>query len=147
VELGRLLSTVGVHYVVVLGSLAPEIPGYQAPVAYPAPTSLTSALAGQTDLEQVPGQAGLAVYVDTASPVSPLHPSRGASWAYRGGIIAEVVVWLGLAGYLARRRWLDVPGRRRRHRGRSGATRRRADGRAGPMHHLPVGAGTAGPAR
>jgi hypothetical protein len=156
VMLGHLLSTSGIRYVVVVGALAPEIPGYQTPVALPVPATLTNALAAQTDLDQVPGQAGLSVYVDTVAPTAALRPSPGASWAYRGGIIAEVVVWLGLAGYLARRRWLDVPGRRRRRRGRSvsprsrrrSRSRRRGEAdRADPARHLPVGAGTTGSGR
>jgi GT2 family glycosyltransferase len=139
VQLGQLLSGAGVHYVVVVGALAPEIPGYQSPIAFAPPAMLTGALSAQTDLDQVPGQAGLSVYVNTAPAPAPVKARPDASWAYRGGVLAEVVVWLGLAGYLARRRWLDVPGRRRRRRPRSTVSGGRAEARGGErVHELPL---------
>jgi hypothetical protein len=139
VQLGTLISKAGVRYVVVVGALAPEIPGYQSPLAFAPPPTLTSALSAQTDLEQVPGQGGLSVYVNTVAAPGPVHARTGASWAYRGGILAEVVVWLGLAGYLARRRRLDVPGRRRRRRSRSAAGRRGTKGHDGATSEAPMG--------
>jgi GT2 family glycosyltransferase len=148
VRLGALLSLAGIHYVVVVGALAPEIPGYQSPLAFAPPPSLATALSAQTDLDEVPGQAGLSVYVNTVAPSTPVKARSDASWAYRGGILAEVVVWLGMAGYLARRRWLDVPGRRRR-RARSMVARSRAKARGdGERLERPVGvASTAGSSR
>ena len=142
VELGHLLSASDIHYVVVVSTLAPEIPGYQSPAAYPPPPALDAALEAQTDLDAIPGQGGLIVYVDTVEPTSALKPAPSMSWAYRGGIIAEFVLWAALALYLARRRWSDVPGRRRRRRSPSAAARRPEPRGTRRPDHVPVEATT-----
>ncbi len=144
VELGHLLARSGIRYVVVVGALAPQIPGYQTPPSYAPPAVLDGALAAQTDLQSVPGQTGLDVYVNSAAVTAPVPPPRPMSWAFRGGVTAEIVVWVSLAAYLARRRWYDVPGRRRRRRSRSAVARSRAETRrAGRQERIAVGARSA----
>jgi GT2 family glycosyltransferase len=118
VQLGRLIATQHVRYVVVVQALAPEIPGYQSTPVYPVPATLTEALDAQTDLSQVPGQGGLDVYQDTVSAPGPL-PARGEAspWPYRIGLWVEVVVWVAAVfALLGVRRWMGRWRRRRKHR-------------------------------
>ena len=96
VQLGALLAPYAVRYVVVVDSLAPEIPGYQSPLSDPAPPGLAAALGAQDDLRQVPGQGGMAVYVDDAAlPEWAAHTepvsSDGASPSLVGWVPAFTV--------------------------------------------------------
>ncbi|HXQ18234.1 MAG TPA: glycosyltransferase family 2 protein [Acidimicrobiales bacterium] len=72
VHLGRLLAPAAVRYVVVLGTVAPAIPGVQAAQAYPPPAGLVDALAAQLDLREIPGGEGFTVFQNTAA-----LPARG----------------------------------------------------------------------
>jgi hypothetical protein len=67
VRLGQLLAPYAVRYVVVVGSLAPSIPGFQEPLAYRPPPDLRPALLAQLDLRQIIGQGGFEVYIDDDS--------------------------------------------------------------------------------
>jgi hypothetical protein len=67
VRLGQLLAPYAVRYVVVVGSLAPSIPGFQEPLAYRPPPDLRPALLAQLDLRQIIGQGGFDVYIDDAA--------------------------------------------------------------------------------
>jgi hypothetical protein len=67
VRLGDLLAPYAVRYVVVVGSLAPSIPGFQTPVSYQPPADLEPALLSQLDLRQIIGQGGFDVYIDDAA--------------------------------------------------------------------------------
>lgn len=127
VQLGQQLAALHIHYLVVVEGLAPEIPGYQTPALYPAPARLTSALSAQTDLEQVPGQGGLQVYVDTVAASGRRAAHGGSPVAYRAGLAAEGVVWVVVLAALI---------------GRSGRSARRRRGRragAGPGAHHALG--------
>ncbi|HMK62847.1 MAG TPA: hypothetical protein VK386_04435, partial [Acidimicrobiales bacterium] len=112
IDLGQQLATARVRYVVVVQSLAPEIPGYQTPAGYPVPTQLTDALDAQSDLSQVPGQGGLLVYVDTVKPSGPAVVHEGSSLAYRVEQYAELSVWV--VAVLITLRRLGRPRSRRR---------------------------------
>lgn len=87
VELGALLAPYAVRYVVVVDTLAPTIPGYQAPEAHPAPARLVDALSAQTDLRPVVGQQGLEIFADDvalpelATHALPVSTTAGATTA------------------------------------------------------------------
>jgi GT2 family glycosyltransferase len=61
-QLGRLLAPAGVRYVVLVTSLAPEIPGEQTPEQYPVPADLAPALGRQLDLSSALSGTGITVY-------------------------------------------------------------------------------------
>ncbi len=61
-RLGRLLAPAGVRYVVLVTSLAPEIPGEQTPAQFPVPPDLAPALARQLDLSSALSGSGITVY-------------------------------------------------------------------------------------
>jgi len=96
VRLGRLLAPYAVRYVVVVDTLAPSIPGLQAPISHPAPADLVTALASQVDLREVISQGGFDVFEDAAAlplraqrrapgtPVSPAAAVTGADPALSG---------------------------------------------------------------
>ena len=120
VQLGHALAGRGIHYVVVVEGLAPEIPGYQSAPSYASPARLTGALGAQVDLQQVPGQGGLAVYVNRAPAVGKVGGHGTGPWWYRAAVAAEVLLWLAcLVVFLERRLGLDRRARRRRRRMRA----------------------------
>jgi GT2 family glycosyltransferase len=120
VELGHVLAGAGIHYVVVVEGLAPEIPGFQSAPSYGPPARLTAALGSQLDLEQVPGQGGLDVYVNMVPATGKVTGHATGPWWYRAAVAAEVVLWIAcLAAYLERRLGLDRRARRRRRRMRA----------------------------
>jgi len=75
VHLGRLLAPAAVRYVVVIQTLAPNIPGVQSAPSYPVPADLVPALSQQDDLRQIPGGEGFVVFANTAG--LPERASRG----------------------------------------------------------------------
>jgi len=129
VQLGQLLAAADIHYVVVVQSLAPVIPGYQSPSLFPVPAPLTDALASQSDLTAVPGQSGAAIFVDEVKAAGPVGANLESSWTYRGVLYGVVVVWILVALRLARSAARSAPARRRRARRGHRAARSRA-GRA-----------------
>ena len=74
-ELGHLLATAGVRYVVVASSLAPSIAGQAPTTAFPPPNALLPALLGQRDLREVPGSEGFSVFAN-AAPIVPVRAVR-----------------------------------------------------------------------
>ena len=146
VQLGHLLAASGIHYVVVVEGLAPEIPGYQSAPSYAVPARLLGALADQTDLQQVPGQGGLGVYVNTVAATTKVTGHATGPWWYRAAVAGEVLLWLAcLVVYLERRLGLDRRARRRRRRMRALPTPPVGLGPAGrtgevPSHQAPAGA-------
>ncbi|MHB8681174.1 MAG: glycosyltransferase, partial [Acidimicrobiales bacterium] len=75
VQLGTLLAPYAVRYIVVVGALAPVIPGFQAPVEYPAPPGALAGLEAQPELSEVLAQGGFSVFVDDlALPEWASHP-------------------------------------------------------------------------
>ena len=68
-RLGAILAADAVRYVVVVESLAPDIPGYQTPYSVRPPDRLVDALEAQQGLRQVVGQGGFQAFVvDAALP-------------------------------------------------------------------------------
>jgi GT2 family glycosyltransferase len=65
-QLGSLLATTGVRYVVEVTALAPIIPDVQTPTQYPAPADLAPALDDQLDLQSVFSESGISVYQNNA---------------------------------------------------------------------------------
>ncbi|HAM00954.1 MAG TPA: hypothetical protein DCQ30_01810 [Acidimicrobiaceae bacterium] len=144
VQLGQLLAASDIHYVVVVQSLAPIIPGYQSPALFPVPATLTDALSTQSDLTAVPGQSGAAIYVNEVKAAGPVGANLESSWTYRGVLYGVVVVWLLLVVRLARPPTVWARARRRRSRGGRGTSRSRA-GRP-PAARPRAGAGIDAPA-
>ena len=84
VRLGQLLAPYAIRYVVVVDTLAPSIPGFQAPPGVAPPADLEPALVAQLDLRQIIGQGGFEVFVDdSALPERAVlasgHPSASAA--------------------------------------------------------------------
>jgi GT2 family glycosyltransferase len=67
VHLGRLLAPAAVRYVVVVGTLAPSIPGVQSSPSYPPPPALLNALDSQVDLSPIAGGEGFSVFQNTVA--------------------------------------------------------------------------------
>ncbi|MGA8725736.1 MAG: glycosyltransferase family 2 protein [Acidimicrobiales bacterium] len=65
-QLGRMLASSGVRYVVLLSSLAPEIGGEQNPEELPVPADVAPALSRQLDLVPVVTGTGITVYANAA---------------------------------------------------------------------------------
>jgi GT2 family glycosyltransferase len=65
-QLGGMLATAGVRYVVVVAALAPVITQVQTPTSYLMPADLTPALADQLDLRSVFTESGISVYQNNA---------------------------------------------------------------------------------
>ncbi len=79
VRLGQLLAPFAVHYVVVVSSLAPPVPGEPTPATAPPPPGLSAGLDRQADLRQVLTQGGLDVYGNAAAiPGRAANPGHGA---------------------------------------------------------------------
>jgi GT2 family glycosyltransferase len=118
VELGHLLASQGVRYVVVTTALAPDVPGLQTPEAVAPPRSLLRALDLQTDLRELPTLGGYQVYVDpeykaptagasgSTSRTAAAAAFRSPGWL--GFLVAvEIVIWVAafsLLAFLRRRR-------------------------------------------
>jgi len=153
VDLGHLLASARIRYVVVSSKLAPAILDEQNPTGFPGPPGLTAALGRQMDLRPLSeGAGGVSVFQNVA-PV----PAGAAPAAHAGsgggkildtiGSSAELVVWVVLAAaLLGRRRWLDwwwrrLRGRRRRRRrtARTARTPRPVAAPTAPAEELVVG--------
>jgi len=136
VDLGHLLASKGVKYVVVVGALAPDVPGLQEPEADPPPADLVPALDMQTDLKQLATLGGYEVYVDPEFPAHGVAATYRAptslGWELVGGIVVWIVAILTLLATRTRRPVIEAepatrPRSRRSVDGRhvaSGATRR-----------------------
>jgi hypothetical protein len=107
---GSLLAQFGVRYVVIPTSAAPVLPGIQAAAALPAPSGLVAGLSSQTDLRELPPQAGSTVFVNAdwvagagREPLPGAARPPLASLAGGGAAAAETVLFV-LALVLALRR-------------------------------------------
>jgi hypothetical protein len=112
VELGHLIALHAVRYVVVVGALAPDVPGLQQPTPVPPPDSLISALDAQTDLRRLPTEGGYQVYIDPESAPSPAGSAIAAPGANGFEVAGEIVLWVVVAsvivalGLRRRGRWV-----------------------------------------
>ncbi|MHB1986829.1 MAG: glycosyltransferase [Acidimicrobiales bacterium] len=117
VDVGSLLSPLGVRYIVVPLADAPDLPGIQTPpVAAPPPEGLISVLQAQGDLIEHPVEAGARVFVNadwvprdgvaSSQRASPRGSSSSALWR-TVGLGTGLVAWLGAIaeGVTRRRRW------------------------------------------
>ncbi len=120
-RLGSLLAPAGVRYVVVLTSLAPEIPGEQSPESYPVPADLAPGLARQLDITPVLSATGMTVYAERG-----LGPRADRGAARHPGALRAGLAGTDLARSAAARRCAAGPPRPRR-----GAT---LHGRGGDGH-------------
>ncbi len=97
VELGRLIAADSIRYVVLVGSLAPDVPGLQQPVPDAPPASLVSALDSQGDLRELPTEGGYEIYVDPEYAASHASAPVRAPGANGIEIAAELVCWILVA--------------------------------------------------
>ena len=112
VELGELLATHSIRYLVVVEAIAPDVPGLQQPRGDPPPSALLTALDSQIDLRQLPTQGGYEVF-DNPEFVAPSSPAitrapTGNGLAISGELVLWAVVITGLV-VLRRRRSVGVP--------------------------------------
>ncbi len=100
VELGHLIALNSVKYVVVVGALAPDIPGLQEPTASPPPESLVSALDAQSDLRQLPTEGGYDIYINPEYAPSPVGRAVAAPGANGFEVAGELVFWVVFAALI-----------------------------------------------
>ncbi len=100
VELGHLIASHAITYVVVVGALAPDVPGLQQPTPVPPPDSLISALNAQPDLRRLPTEGGYQVYIDPESTPSSVGPATAASGANGFEVAGEIVLWAVVASVI-----------------------------------------------
>ena len=121
VDVGALLAPIGVRYLVLPVSDAPELAGTQnPPLVAPPPPQLLAALRAQNDLVERPIEAGAIVFVNAdwaphdGAGLAALAP-RGVAGQGAGtrdaGVALGVLAWvLALGeGVLRRRRWDRLP--------------------------------------
>jgi hypothetical protein len=133
VDLGRLLAPAAIRYVVVIQTLAPDIPGIQSAPSYPVPADLLAGLAQQSDLRQIPGGEGFVVFANTAA--LPERASR------RGGGVTGTEGTSGLTTGLALPRPGDLAGWRPALGGPAGAEGFFGPVRAGTLYAAMAPAG------
>jgi GT2 family glycosyltransferase len=109
-QLGGILATSGIRYVVLVTALAPVIPSVQSPEEYPVPADLTPALGRQLDLAPVLTESGITVYEDadwlpersataSAVPVAASQAPRGLARSPGARVIPGAIPVLpGAAG-------------------------------------------------
>jgi hypothetical protein len=119
VRLGAALSRVGIRYVIVPSSGAPDLPGVQVPPSFPPPASLVRALQEQSDLRELPTEGGVLLFENTAWPVAGSPPNSVVALAAGSAGTPRSLRTLGLATSLfviALSSAEGVVRRRRRHR-------------------------------
>ncbi|MGO8876330.1 MAG: glycosyltransferase [Acidimicrobiales bacterium] len=122
-QLGALLAPAGIRFVVVPTAAVPTLIGVQTPAAAPPATGLLRALEAQTDLRQLPNEAGVLVWSNAA-----WVPADGTGTLLPAGTRASGALGaVGVAGGLLVVVLCIAEGLRRRR-----APRRRAGGVAGP---------------
>ena len=104
IHLGRLLAAEGVRYVIVVDGLSPSQTGQSPSYAAPPPMGIGRALLNQNDLQIVPGEFGVQVYLNasvvptTAQRSKPNLPATSAlSWPSANDVMGWQPVLTGLA--------------------------------------------------
>ncbi len=108
VELGHLIAAKGIRYVVVVGALAPDVPGLQQPKPDLPPASLVAALDAQPDLRRLSTEGGYEIYVDPEFVASSAARPVRAPRANGIEIAMELLGWVVVAALivaLGRRRF------------------------------------------
>jgi hypothetical protein len=113
VRLGASLAAYGVRYIVVPTSAAPALQSSGTTPSAPPPEILLAALSAQSDLHELPSEAGVLIFENTAwnGKAEPFHGGT-PSW------LRSVLIGVELALLLGSLRWLVVERRRRRARAR-----------------------------
>ena len=104
VELGHLIAAHAIRYVVVVGGLAPDVPGLQQPKPDSPPVSVVAALDAQADLRQLPTEGGYEVYIDPEYVAPSLARGVHAPGGNGLEIAAELVGWVVFAAIRRRAR-------------------------------------------
>ena len=115
-QLGAALAPLGIRYLVLPDAAAPVIAGQQSPKPYPPTPVLTAALQAQSDLRELPVEAGIAVFQNaswTPASATRLGAAEGdvlAGGGREAGLGAGLaVVALSIAEVVLRRRRTRVP--------------------------------------
>ncbi len=104
--LGKMLSQYDIHYVVVLSSPAPIIPGVQSVPIQARVPGVVSGMRLQNDLSEMVGSAGYQVFVNTLSLHGRYH-RQTFSWYMPMLAVAQLILWalcIWAVTYLRRRR-------------------------------------------
>jgi hypothetical protein len=117
IRLGRLLAADGIRYIVVPSAVAPILPGTQQAESARAPQVLLDGLAAQSDLHELPSEGGTVVFENDdwqrGTVIAAVRGSGGTPAPVRTlGVVASLLLWLGVITYFVRRR---RTGHSRRH--------------------------------
>jgi len=107
VRVGVALADLGIRYLVVPTASAPALTGSASAVVAPPPQLLLDSLTAQSDLHELPNEAGILIFENTDWHGARLATSGGTPAALRSlGVAAELVVIgaLGMAELRVRRR-------------------------------------------
>jgi hypothetical protein len=113
IRLGASLAAYGIRYIIVPTSAAPNLDSSSTTPSAPPPEILLAALGAQSDLHELPSEAGVLIFENTAWN-GRAEPFRGGSPAW----LRSALIGLELAALLGSLRWLLLERRRRRARAR-----------------------------
>jgi GT2 family glycosyltransferase len=113
IRLGASLAAYGIRYIIVPTSAAPNLQSSDTTPSAPPPEILLAALSAQSDLHELPSEAGVLIFENTAWN-GRAELSRGGSPAW----LRSALIALELAVILGCLRWLLIERRRRRARAR-----------------------------
>jgi len=111
IRLGASLAAYGIRYIVVPTSAAPMLQSSGTTPSAPPPEILLAALSAQSDLHELPSEAGVLIFENTAWTGRGV-PLRGGAPAW----LRSVLIGVELAVLLGCLRWLVIERRRRRAR-------------------------------
>ncbi len=85
VRLGSILARSGIHYLIVPTASAPSLTGSSSAISAPPPQLLLDALTAQSDLHELPNEAGILIFENTDCTVTlflpqAAFPSCSAAW-------------------------------------------------------------------
>jgi hypothetical protein len=108
IRLGQSLRAYGIRYVIVPTSAAPHLVGTTSTPAAIPPQILLDALNAQSDLHELPNEAGIVIFENTAwtGRVRALPPGGTPTILRELGVVLELAMFVALArfGVLERRR-------------------------------------------
>ena len=139
IRLGRELAPFGIRYVIVPTSSAPRLVGTTATPFAPPPEILLNALNAQSDLHELPNEAGIVIFENTAWTGRVARVHGGLS-----PVFSEIGVGVELAMILLLARWARRLRRRRKEDERLRRIAARASGPDSsqvPIRSVPVEVG------
>jgi hypothetical protein len=113
IRLGASLAAYGIRYIIVPTSAAPNLQSSGTTPSAPPPEILLAALSAQSDLHELPSEAGVLIFENTAwSGKAPAYYGGAPAWLRSALIGLEVAIIVGCL------RWLLLERRKRRARAR-----------------------------